>query len=466
MRRCDGVLIALCLAGAGCTSDDRGVQTVATDTGAGNGSRPITKTESIATINAACTEFYRLEPVDPGPSPSLVQAREYAQARIAAIRLGLERLHASPIRQADRDLSDLVQSNFSAAQLIYRQVADAADSVPAGDVARLMSSGQRLVVEVAGALIGYGATGCVPPVLEPPAPPGAGAGPLVELAPTAVIRVGDPLVDNKSIVADRHAVWVGLGREPSVVRIDPDTDRVVARIALGSRITQQIQIIDGDVWVPTETELVRIDGTTNRINWRMRLDELGPPDSCFTVVGHVVWACDRDVVHRIDIRTRRRSRDVVVPGGAQVVTAAQNHVTIAYGVGLDAFALVRSDLVTGRLGPSVTAPVPSAWGLLETSDGRVFVDSDTIVEVDVGRSRVVRSIARAGSPGNHEVLVGDVLWTLRPDEQRLVRYDLRSNSLSEVRGGPGVNGIAYRDGWIWATNSDAGTVTRFAASGG
>ena len=73
----------------------------------------------------------------------------------------------------------------------------------------------------------------------------------------------------------------------------------------------------------------------------------------------------------------------------------------------------------------------------------------------------MHSIQRGGRAGNQLALDGNALFVTRQDEQRIVRYDLTSGRLAEVTGGPGVNGIAYYDGAIWATNSDAGTVVRY-----
>lgn len=460
-----GALVALVAMAAACTQSggDARVSTGETvDAGA-----TATRSESVAAVNAACTEFYRFEPLDPGPQPTVDDLRAFARGRITAIGAALRQVDAVPLRPRDRHLSELSRNNFAAALDVYRQLLAAPDSTPREEIDRLSDTGQRRVIEVAVAMVDYGATSCVPQVLERPAPAGAGAGPLVRRPPDRVVRVGDPLVDDKSVVADRNSVWVGLGREPSVVRIDPVTDRIVARIAMPSTITWPIRLVDGDVWVPTETQLLRIDGTTNAIDRRFELDGLGPPDSCFTVAGRWLWVCDRDVLHRVDIRTGRRGADVALPGGAQALTSAEDHLTVAHQVG-DArsrsFAVARLDPASGRIGPSMVSPVGSSWGMTEAKDGRIFLDSGgRIVELDLERSRVVHSIDRAGLPGNQMALVGGTLWVTRPDEQRLVRYDLEAGSLSEVRAGPGVNGIAYGHGAVWAANSDAGTVSRFRA---
>ena len=381
----------------------------------------------------------------------------YARQRIAALDAGLVGVNSVPLPPTSRSLRELVRNNIASAKAIYSQVAALpADAAPASTAAVFRSAGQ-LVVETAVALIDYGATSCAPPADEPAAPPGQGAGRLLAVKPTAVITVNDPLLDNKSIIADRHAVWVAVARAPAVVRIDPKTNAVVARVPVPSHITQQIQLIDGKVWIPTDTDLVRIDEATNRIDWQIGLESLAPPDSAFTVHG---------VLHRIDIPSRRRAPDVPLPGSCQSVTSAGHHVTVAAGIPNHGIVISRIDATTGALGARIHVPASSVWGMLEAPDGRVFVDassdSNRLEELDVDHGRVVHSILRDGTEGNQLAFADGALWVTRPDEQRLVRYDLTTGRLEEVQAGPGVNGVAVAGGS--ATNSDAGTVARYEAA--
>ncbi len=394
---------------------------------------------------------------------------EFASARTRSLQAGLGALETVPFQAKDRPLRDLVHDNLASALAIYRDVLGLPASTPRLTAESLMVSAQRLVIQSAVALINYGAKQCAPPADERPAAPGRDGGALVAVAPTAVINVGAPGLDNKSIVVDGSGAWVALAREPSLVRIDRTSNVIVARVALPSAVTQPIQAVDGHIWVATTTEMDRIDEATNHIDFRMDLGQLGPPDSAFTVNGGVLWACDAETLHRFDVADNRPLSDVFLPGACQVLTATGDHVTVAYGVLTGpsfAMFVARINAETGGIEASVALPgLRSAWGMLETPSGRVFIDSGgKLEEVDVMHKRVVRTYARSGRPGNELALVGVTLWLTRQDEQRLVAYDLERGWLAEVTGGPGVNGVAYFDGSIWATNSDAGTVVRYPAN--
>jgi hypothetical protein len=457
------LLIAVCILVASCgassgRSADGGSTAAAGEPGPATPDKPASREESLAATNAACVEFYKYEKLpEPGPTAPVSEMRRYARGRVRSLAVGVRQARLLLLRRQAEPQATLVRDNFSRARAVYQQVVALPPDTPAFDVRQLMIPAQRLVVEAAVDLITYGATRCAPPVNEPPGPPGAGAGPLIAVRPSAVIEVGDPLLDNKSIVADRHAVWVAVAREPSIVRVNPKTNKVVARVRMPSNITQPIQLIDGHVWVATLTELVRVDPDTNRIGWRMGLSTLGPPDSTFTVRGDTLWACDHDVLHRISVRTGRRAPDVRLPSGCQGLIPSRRHVTVAYTFEGDHNVVAWLDPVTGKEVASSTVG-GSVWGMHETSSGRVFTD---LTEVGVRDGRVLWSVPREGSGGNQIAVADGAVWVTRPVEQRIVRYDLDSKRLEEFSAGPGVNGIAAAGDTIWVTNSDAGTIMRF-----
>ncbi len=432
---------------------------------AGTRSRPVTKSETVAAINAACAEFYRFEPRDPGADATVAEMEQYARERIRSLDAGLRGAARAPLSASGRSVAELVHDNFSSAKSIYQQVAALPPRAPRASTALLMESAQRLVILAAVALIDYGATSCVPTAGAAAAPPGAGAGPLLAIAPDAVVKVADPLLDNKSIVADDRAIWVAVARAPSVVRIDPKTDAVVARVALSSQVTQPIQLIDGEIWVETLSDLVRVNEKTNRVDWQIALEGLTVTDSPFTVVGDVLWVCDRDVLHRVHVTDRSREGDLPLGGGCETLVASAGRVTASsFLSGTHPSTLIASlDARTGRQLAEMMLPALSTWGILATPDGRLFLDSGGLLRVlDVQTASTEHRAIRAGTAGNQVVVAAGALWVTRQDEQRVVRYDLSSGRLTEVRAGAGVNGIAVAGDSLWVTNSDAGTVMRFS----
>jgi YVTN family beta-propeller protein len=62
------------------------------------------------------------------------------------------------------------------------------------------------------------------------------------------------------------AVWVALSREDSVIRIDPASGAVVAKVPTGSRPLAMVELA-GSLWVRNEksSSVTRIDETTNKV---------------------------------------------------------------------------------------------------------------------------------------------------------------------------------------------------------
>src|SRR5205823_12926099 len=99
----------------------------------------------------------------------------------------------------------------------------------------------------------------------------------------------------EGIAVSPGAVWVANRGDPSVSRIDPTTNRVVATIPVGPASAccsdhMAVTAGRGAVWVtvPSLSAVVRIDPVTNSVAATIRLS--GQP--CALVVGHAraVWA--------------------------------------------------------------------------------------------------------------------------------------------------------------------------------
>jgi YVTN family beta-propeller protein len=75
------------------------------------------------------------------------------------------------------------------------------------------------------------------------------------------------------VAADADGVWIAGGcGSNAVFRIDPQTNRVVARIVVTGK-TRAVALGLGAVWVTTDTSLVRIDPTTNKVAGASAVDE-------------------------------------------------------------------------------------------------------------------------------------------------------------------------------------------------
>jgi DNA-binding beta-propeller fold protein YncE len=98
------------------------------------------------------------------------------------------------------------------------------------------------------------------------------------------------------LAADKKAVWVATLGKPAVWRIDTRTGKVAARIPLAA-IPSRITLGEGSVWVAAYRRrtgrsylggtVIRIDPVTNRVVARVALGDLGP-DGILAAHG-LVW---------------------------------------------------------------------------------------------------------------------------------------------------------------------------------
>jgi hypothetical protein len=168
-----------------------------------------TKAGAIAYIDAACQRFFSLDPVDPAADTNRELVAK-AKRRTAAIMEARRALTNLPLPPADHAIETKASEALEVAGSAVAQLVD----VPADDrpVAAphydLMRTAQDALTELAVALIGYGAQGCVPEYVNTTSPPPADAGTLVDLRPTIVVRVSEALGNNALIEADAEG---GLG---------------------------------------------------------------------------------------------------------------------------------------------------------------------------------------------------------------------------------------------------------------
>ncbi len=170
-----------------------------------------------------------------------------------------------------------------------------------------------------------------------------------------------------ALVAGLGAVWV-LDTAGVVVRIDPRTAKITARISTGSGAPYNLWVGDGSLWSADDRsgEVVRIDPARRRVIARIPVGD-GPADLVFKsgrawVINHR----DRGLV-AIETATNRARRLATVPGDAPERIAWAAGSLWVTGRGTD---LVRLDPETGDVqatieigagGIDVVAAAGSLW---------------------------------------------------------------------------------------------------------
>jgi YVTN family beta-propeller protein len=166
-------------------------------------------------------------------------------------------------------------------------------------------------------------------------------------AVAATIPVGPAPLDLRSMAVGAGAVWVTV--QDALVRIDPRTDRIAARILVHSPAGTAVG--GGSVWVSNADDgtVSRIDARTNRVVARV---PVGAAPTTVAVAAGFVWVVNsgEDTVSQIDASDNR----VVarIPAGAHVydLTAGDGAVWLqSYGDS----AVYRIQPQPPRLGPAV-----------------------------------------------------------------------------------------------------------------
>jgi YVTN family beta-propeller protein len=230
-----------------------------------------------------------------------------------------------------------------------------------------------------------------------------------------------------SVAFARGAMWASLFGTGEVVRIDPATNAVVARIKVDSQPCG-ITAAGGSVWVGNYTgnSVMRIDPATNAVVRRF------PVFRVYDVLaGHgSVWATSElGTVHRINPRRNRVTKTFRVAGGAGGLAMTRTAVWVASITGP---SLVRIDPRRNRVARELRVPNGSVW--LAGSGDVVWVSngsSKTVTRIDARSNRRVATIAVGGTPADSGIVKGH-LWVPNLMDGTLSRIDPATNTVVET----------------------------------
>jgi YVTN family beta-propeller protein len=272
-----------------------------------------------------------------------------------------------------------------------------------------------------------------------------GAGAVVRVDPESNRVVGKPLrvpADAEAIAVDDRALWVarvapgdlGTPGKDAVARIDLATGRTVATIPVG-RAPLDLAATRGAVWVTHSggggDSVARIDPQTNRLAGRPV--STGASPQSLAVGGGSVWVANHDAgtVTRIDQASGKVVADIPVP--------SEPH-RVAYGAGA-AWVGNWHDNSVSRIDPAtnrvVGSPIPIGFhhaGNLVVGAGGVWVTSDyrvdaapedvVVVRIDPKVNRAVETIAVGGHPIDVAATEG-AIWVSVADPGRVLRIAVR-----------------------------------------
>lgn len=248
------------------------------------------------------------------------------------------------------------------------------------------------------------------------------------------------------------SVWVRDPGTDELLRIDPRTRKVIARIP----VPGAAGVVDaaGSVWAAVDGAVLRVDPATNTVSDRVRLDV--PPRSFPLLLAGdgVVWAVTPFEMWRINPRTNAVDRTVPLANGSYQVrgfTRAGDTIYVLRGDGsLRAF--------DARTGARVRGPWPRLEGQIAGVAGGVAVTGyrSVVTATDLRTGEVRWRTDVGASAGNDGFLAGGSLWLHMTDSDtnrdRLLRIDVGDGkvvgAITLPEFGFGGSDIVGRDYWL------------------
>jgi DNA-binding beta-propeller fold protein YncE len=231
------------------------------------------------------------------------------------------------------------------------------------------------------------------------------------------------------VVAGFGSVWLEDSDSQTLLRMDPATRRVTARIPLGGAIEMAPGrgVLWVGLWRNGTTSLLRIDPKTNKVAGRLDLGAVpggwGPGGVPVMVNGHL-WVLSVEAATRVDPATGRAAKPIV--------TARNGYRTRSFAVAdgdlwvqTSDGRLVRLDGATGRRKAAFHVPDGSVIADL-WSNGLYVIDETTLARVHPNDLRPVwRAPIVSIGPA---IAAGGKLWVETPDAQgdRVLTVDPRT----------------------------------------
>ena len=261
--------------------------------------------------------------------------------------------------------------------------------------------------------------------------------------------------------ADFGAVWIANFGMGTLDRLDPASNRVVARVPVGESCAA-IALGFGSIWVPVcggSPAVVRVDAKTNRVSARIPVNEvLGESGIGVDESGAWILTAASGELSRIDPATNKIATTYAVADGSTVVGTGFGSVWVA---NTNTNAVQRVDPASGEI--IATIPVGQGPRFMAAGEGAVWITNQTsgdVSRIDPETNEVVASIdiGEYFSGGDIEAGLGSV-WAATGDGP-LSRIDPATNEVTEHYPENGADAIAIGEGAVWISDHDVKTVFR------
>jgi DNA-binding beta-propeller fold protein YncE len=245
------------------------------------------------------------------------------------------------------------------------------------------------------------------------------------------------------------SLWVTGHHTDEVIRIDPATLKIVARIKSGPG-PGWLAITEDAVWVTNKngSGVSRIDPSTNALVTSVGSGSpCGPDAAAFGSVWFL--GCDTQVIQRVDPATNKVGDSFPATGYSEPLLAG-DELAVA-----NADGLARLDPTTG----TITA-IGGCCGLPFGYDGTTVWLNGTndLTRVDPASGKVVAAI-HLGSGATSITFVGDDAWVTFMSRHELIEIDLTTNKAIRTID-IGLSPITVYSAFdaLWVTDYDAGNL--------
>lgn len=285
--------------------------------------------------------------------------------------------------------------------------------------------------------------------------------PLASLKPSATLRIGETA---DWVLVTNDAVWVAGTKPYSVQRIDPMTNRIVAKVVLPGEACSGLAFGFKSVWIPVcgkRPTLIRVDAEKNAVIAALPVPAVEAEGGISTSDDSVWLVTDKNgTLSRIDPSTNSVRQKVSIPPGSYNPIFSDGIVWIT---GAERGLLTAVDALTGSVLDSVavgskprflTAGGRSIWTLNQ--------DDGTVSRVDEKSRKVIATI-QLGIPGTGGDVDygGDSVW-LTVFDVPLTRVDATTNTVVKQWIGKGGDSLRFGFDSLWITDYKKGLLSRIA----
>lgn len=279
------------------------------------------------------------------------------------------------------------------------------------------------------------------------------------IKPSVTISIGGTA--DWVLVTD-SAVWVASTKPYDIVRIDPATNKIVARVRISDEACSSLAFGFNSVWVPicgSKPALIRIDAMKNTISAVLPIAPAGEEGGIAASDDSVWMVTDKNgTLVRVDPSTNGVRDRIHLPPGSFNPVFSDGTVWIT---GIESNVVTAVDASSGKVLASV--PVGSKPRFLTAGAGSIWTlnqGDGSVSRVDEKSRKLVATI-QAGIPGTGgDIGYGaDSVW-LTVFDVPLTRVEATTNRVAKQWVGEG--GDSLRSGFdsLWITDYKKGLLSR------